>query len=138
VKAPDLFATDAPPASARPREAVVLTRMTDEEKAEASSWLRDRGYRIVSSARVASLALVGEGVGKDELRQLCAMTGRALTLRELKASQPPESTTSETAPAPVREPEPEPLLVVDGESVRLAGITLPKRQGAGLMVPPAA
>ena len=137
MKAPDLFSIDAAP-TIRPREAVVLARMTDEEKAEASSWLRDRGYRIVSSARVASLALVGEGVGKDELRQLCAMTGRALTLRELKASRPPESATSATAPAPVREPEPEPLLVVDGESVRLAGITLPKRQGAGPMVPPAA
>ena len=137
MKAPDLFSIDAAP-TIRPREAVVLARMTDEEKAEASSWLRDRGYRIVSSARVASLALVGEGVGKDELRQLCAMTGRALTLRELKASRPPDSATSATAPAPVREPEPEPLLVVDGESVRLAGITLPKRKGAGPMVPPAA
>jgi len=122
----------------RPREAVVLTRMTDEEKAEASSWLRDRGYRIVSSARVASLALVGEGVEKDELRQMCAMTGKALTLRELKASRPPESATSATAPAPVREVELEPLLVVDEDNVRLAGITLPKRQGAGPMVPPAA
>jgi hypothetical protein len=137
VKAPDLFSIDAAP-TMRPREAVVLTRMTDEEKAEASSWLRDRGYRIVSSARVASLALVGEGVEKDELRQMCAMTGKALTLRELKASRPPESATSATAPAPVREVELEPLLVVDEDNVRLAGITLPKRQGAGSMVPPAA
>jgi hypothetical protein len=82
--------------------------------------------------------LVGEGVEKDELRQMCAMTGKALTLRELKASRPPESATSATAPAPVREVELEPLLVVDEDNVRLAGITLPKRQGSGPMVPPAA
>ncbi len=137
MKAPDLFNTDAAPA-VRPREAVVLARMTDEEKSEASDWLRARGYRIVSSARVASLALVGEGTGKDELRHLRAMTGKALTLRELKASRSSESVAPVAVSAPVREPEPEPLLAVDGESVRLAGITLPKRQGAGAMVPPAA
>lgn len=137
MKAPDLFSIDAAP-SVRPREAVVLARMTDEEKAEASSWLRDRGYRIVSSARVASLALVGEGAGKDELHHLHAMTGKALTLRELKASRPSESATPPAVPAPVREPEPQPLLVADVESLCFAGITLPKRKGAGSMVPPAA
>jgi hypothetical protein len=137
VKAPDLFNTNAAP-TVRPREAVVLARMTDEEKTEASAWLRVRGYRIVSSARVASLALVGEGAGKDELSHLRAMTGKALTLREFKASRPSESAAPVVMSAPVREPAPEPLLVVDEESVRLAGITLPKRQGAGAMVPPAA
>jgi len=137
VKAPDLFKTDAAPA-VRPREAVVLARMTDEEKAEASAWLRERGYRIVSSTRVASLALVGEGTGKDELRHLRAMTGKALTLREFKASRSSESVAPVAVCAPVREPEPEPLLAVDEDNVRLAGITLPKRQGAGAMVPPAA
>ena len=137
MKTPDLFAADAPPASNRPREAVVLARMTDEEKAEASGWLRDRGYRIVSSTRVANLALVGEGLAKNELRQISAVTGKAMTLRELKASRPSENTSIAAAVAPVREPEPEPLFIEDKETVTIAGLVLGKNEQASPLVPPA-
>lgn len=138
MKAPDLFATDAPPACARPREAVVLSRMTEEEKSEAAAWLGARGYRIVSSARVANLALVGEGVAKNELRQISAITGKAMTLRELKASRPSESADIAVTAPPVREPDPEPLFVEDEDSVTLAGFVLPKNSHSSPLVPPAA
>jgi MoxR-like ATPase len=138
VKAPDLFATDASPACARPREAVVLSRMTEEEKSEAAAWLGARGYRIVSSARVANLALVGEGVAKNELRQISAVTGKAMTLRELKASRPSESADIAVTAPPVREPDPEPLFVEDRDSVTLAGFVLPKNRNPSPLVPPAA
>ena len=138
MKAPDLFAIDAPPASARPREAVVLTHMAEEEKAEATAWLRDRGYRIVSSIRVANLALVGEGVARNELRQISAMTGKAMTLRELKASRPSETVTATVSAPPVRKPDPEPLFLEDEDSITLAGLVLPKNKHASPLVPPAA
>jgi len=138
VKAPDLFGTDAPPAPARPREAVVLTHMAEEEKAEAAAWLRDRGYRIVSSTRAANLALVGEGVAKNELCQVSAMTGNAMTLRELKASRPSENAIGTVSATPVREPDPEPLFVEEEDSVTVAGLVLPKNEQASPLVPPAA
>ncbi|MBJ7391001.1 MAG: hypothetical protein JHC85_05500, partial [Chthoniobacterales bacterium] len=94
-----------------------LTHMAEEEKAEAAAWLRERGYRIVSSTRVANLALVGEGVAKNELRQISAMTGKAMTLRELKASRPSETAAVTVVAPPVREPDPEPFFVEDEDSV---------------------
>lgn len=138
MKAPDLFWADAPPASIRHREAVVLTRMTDEEKTEAAAWLRERGYRIVSSTRVANLALVGEAVAKHDLQQIGAATGKVMTLRELKASRPSEKAGVATPPPPVREPDPEPLIVEDAEFLVLAGLVLPRNKNNSPLVPPAA
>lgn len=138
MKAPDLFSTDAPPAAARPREAVVLTHMAEEEKTEAAAWLRERGYRIVSSTRVANLALVGEGVAQNDLRQICAITGKAMTWRELKASRPSANARVTVVAPPVREPDPEPLFIEEEDRVTLAGLVLPKNQYASPLVPPAA
>ena len=137
MKSPDLFAIDAAPAAVRPREAVVLCRMTGEEHADASAWLREQGYRVVSSPRVAGLAIVGEGTDKDDLRRLGAATGKAMTLRELKAARGADKAAA-VAAVPVREVAPEPLLVIDEESVTLAGIRLQRNKTDSPLSPPAA
>lgn len=131
----DLIAP-APAAPRAARAAVALCRMSEEEKKEATSWLIARGYRVVASAKVSSLALVGEGTSADELNYVGSMAGKAMTLRELKACEGNDG-VAPAAPAPVTEPEPEPLVIDENDALTFAGIRLPKMGSVSSLVPPA-
>lgn len=137
VKGPDLFNTDAGVGTAPVREAVALCRMGEEEKAEAEVWLRARGYRVVTSPRVAEMALVGEGADKNDLGYLGALSGKVMTLRELKAARSAECAAVDEPVVPLREAEPEPLLVIDETSVTIAGLRLPREKAPSPLAPPA-
>lgn len=111
--------------------------MSEEEKAQTSAWLRARGYRVVTSPRVAEIALVGEGTDKSDLGYLGALSGRVMTLRELKAARGAESEVANEPVAPLREIEPEPLFVIEEDSVTVAGIRLPREKTPSPLIPPA-
>jgi len=127
------------PAHRAPREAVVLCGMTAGERKAAEEWLKRRGHRVVSTPRAASMAVVSDGLGADELEHLASMTGGVTTLREMKAVEAATSAEDTSEMAPEIPNETEPLLHVGGERVRVAEIVLERRAGdAGPLVPPAA
>lgn len=133
--------TAGAPAPRQKGEAVALCSIPPDEKEETAAWLRSRGYRLVSSPRVASLAVVGEGMGKKELAAIGSLARRVMTLRELRASvaDAPAAADAKGAEVPVAGAGPTKALFEVGEdTVRVADIVLPRRPGeASPLVPPA-